>query len=48
MTLSNDNDESEVWWDLRSRFGQEVVSGIYYYLVESGDESKVDKLVIIQ
>jgi hypothetical protein len=48
VTLQNANNEPEIWWDLRSRFGQEIVSGIYYYVVESGDDTKVEKLVIIQ
>lgn len=49
-TLENDsgNDIGQVSWDLVSRNGQDIVSGIYLYSVESRYGSQVGKLVILK
>lgn len=35
-------------WDVRSDDGQDLASGVYIYLVESEEESKAEKLIIIR
>ena len=44
----NDNNIGDVEWDLVSRSNQAVVSGLYLYVVESEDEKKIGKMVIIR
>ncbi len=49
-TLENDsgNDIGQVSWDLVSRNGQDIVSGIYLFSVESRHGSQVGKFVILK
>jgi hypothetical protein len=35
-------------WDMMTRHGQEIVSGIYYYTVESEGDFFIDKFVVIK
>jgi len=35
-------------WDVKSDDGQDLASGVYIYLVESEEESKTEKLIIIR
>jgi hypothetical protein len=47
--VANDNsDDSRVEWDMMTRHGQEIVSGIYYYTVEYKGDFKIDKFVVIK
>jgi hypothetical protein len=41
-------DDGQASWNLISRNGQEVVSGIYMYSIESGGDTQQGKLVIIR
>jgi len=49
-TLENDGtvDVGQVKWDLVSRNGQDVVSGVYLYTVESDYGTQVGKFVILR
>jgi hypothetical protein len=49
-TLENDsgNDIGQVKWDLVSRNGQDIVTGVYLYSVESTYGSQVGKFVVLQ
>jgi hypothetical protein len=40
--------QGAVFWDLISRNGQDVVAGIYIYLVECGGKSKVGRFVVVR
>jgi hypothetical protein len=40
--------EGAVFWDLISRNGQDIVAGVYIYLVESGGKSKVGRFVVVR
>jgi hypothetical protein len=48
ITFRNDTEGGDVSWDLRSRYQQEVVSGIYLYEISANGESLVDKIVLIR
>jgi len=37
-----------VFWNLISRNGQDVVSGVYLYSVDCGSEKKVGRFVLIR
>ncbi len=38
---------SEAVWDLRSRSGHRVASGVYFYHIESGDARRVGRMTIV-
>ncbi len=40
--------QGAVFWDLISRNGQDVVAGVYIYLVECGGKSKVGRFVVVR
>jgi hypothetical protein len=40
--------QGDVYWDLISRNGQDIVAGIYIYLVECGGKSKVGRFVVVR
>jgi hypothetical protein len=35
-------------WDMRSKYLQEIVSGVYYYVVEAAGNKKIDKFVVLK
>ncbi len=35
-------------WDMRNKYKQEIVSGVYYYVVESASDVKIDKFVVLK
>lgn len=35
-------------WNLRNKYDQEIVSGMYYYVVESEGDIKIDKFVVLK
>jgi len=39
--------ELEVW-DMRNKYQQEIVSGVYYFVVESAGDIKIDKFVVVK
>jgi hypothetical protein len=41
-------DDGQASWNLVSRNGQEIVSGIYMYSVESGGQTQQGKFVVIR
>lgn len=44
-----ENDSSgEISWDLRNQDGEIVASGVYFYLLRSGDDYRVGKLIILR
>jgi hypothetical protein len=52
-TLDNEADggrrhDGAVFWNLISRNGQDVVAGVYIYLVECGGKSKVGRFVVVR
>ncbi|MBU0502618.1 MAG: Ig-like domain-containing protein, partial [Candidatus Margulisbacteria bacterium] len=47
-TLSETNGDRQHIWDVTNSGGEAVVSGLYIYLVESADDKKTGKLVIIR
>jgi hypothetical protein len=40
--------DGAVFWDLISRNGQDIVAGVYIYLVECGGKSKVGRFVVVR
>jgi hypothetical protein len=46
--LPSEQDGGTTYWDLISRNGQDIVSGIYLYSVESPSGSTVGKLVVVR
>ncbi len=44
----DEDDMGVLIWDVKSDDGQDLASGVYIYLVESGEESKTEKLIIIR
>jgi hypothetical protein len=35
-------------WNMKNKYKQEIVSGIYYYVVESEGNQKIDKFVVLK
>lgn len=49
ITLQHPSGGSDQFeWDMRNQYRQEIVSGVYYYIVEAGAEKKIDKFVVIK
>ena len=59
VTLEHSNNSDIYLWDMRNKYGQEIVSGIYYYVVEgwapyqnfvekNGGPIKIDKFVVLK
>jgi hypothetical protein len=59
ITLEHTENTDLLLWDMRSKYGQEIVSGIYYYVVEGwipyqtwvrkhGGPVKIDKFVVLK
>jgi hypothetical protein len=53
QTLGNEGSGSQsrngaVFWNMVTRNGQDVVSGVYLYLVECGGKSKVGRFVVVR
>lgn len=51
QTLSNESGRQTngtVFWNLISRNGQDIVSGVYVYLVECGGKSEVGRFVVVR
>lgn len=49
VTLENQPGDDILIWDMRNKYEQEIMSGIYYYVVESeGDNIKIDKFVVLK
>jgi hypothetical protein len=42
------NAAGDVYWDLISRNGQDIVAGVYIYLVECGGKNKVGRFVVVR
>jgi hypothetical protein len=47
-TINHNGGPSQVAWDMMTRHSQEIVSGIYYYTVESKGDFFIDKFVVIK
>ena len=47
-TINHDGRSGTAFWDLISRNGQDVVSGVYLYAIEAGNEHKIGRFVIIK
>ena len=45
---NNDEDDAEISWNLISRNNQSVVSGLYIYVVETDNDKKIGKMLIIR
>lgn len=39
--------QGDTFWDLRTRNGQRVASGVYFYHIESGDARRVGRMTIV-
>jgi hypothetical protein len=48
ITLKQEGNDGYVNWDLISKNNQKVVSGLYLYVVELGNDTYVDKFVIVR
>jgi hypothetical protein len=48
ITLNQSGNDGYVNWNLISKNTQKVVSGLYLYVVESGDDSFIDKFVVVR
>ena len=48
QTLFHDGRSGTAFWNLISRNGQDIVSGVYIYAIEVGKESKIGRFVIIR
>ena len=48
ITLKQSGNDGYVNWDLITKNTQKVVSGLYLYVVESGNDSFIDKFVIVR
>jgi len=47
-TVNHTNGTEQDQWDMITRNRQEIVSGIYYYVVEYGSQHFIDKFVVIK
>jgi hypothetical protein len=47
-TIDHINGTEQEMWDMITKNRQEIVSGIYYYIVEYGGDSIIDKFVVIK
>ncbi|MCL4306069.1 hypothetical protein KJZ99_09155 [bacterium] len=47
-SIDHYNGTEQAEWNLRTRNGQEIVSGIYYFSVEFGGDKYLDKFVVIK
>jgi hypothetical protein len=47
-TIDHINGTEQETWDMITKNRQEIVSGIYYYVVEYGGDSIIDKFVVIK
>lgn len=48
ITLHHHGPTDQLMWDMRNKYQQEVVSGVYYFIAESGGDTKIDKFVILK
>ncbi len=48
VTLDHPSGNDREVWDMRNKFLQEIVSGVYYYVVTSGGAQHIDKFVIVK
>lgn len=48
QTLAHDGRSGTAFWNLISRNGQDIVSGVYLYAIEAGGESKIGRFVIVR
>ncbi|MDP8228388.1 MAG: hypothetical protein P9M15_02930 [Candidatus Electryoneaceae bacterium] len=48
VTLDHPSGTDQFMWDMRNKYRQEIVSGIYYYVVESESDTKIDKFVVLK
>ncbi len=39
---------NQLMWDMRNQYKQEIVSGVYYYIVKAGGQQKIDKFVVLK
>ncbi|MCC6477219.1 hypothetical protein IT157_09210, partial [bacterium] len=46
--IEHDGSSEQTRWDLMTRNGQEIASGIYYFTVEHGSDMFIDKFVVIK
>jgi hypothetical protein len=37
-----------VYWDGRNEFGEQVASGVYYYIIDAGDFSATSKMLLLK
>ncbi len=49
VTLSHDGTSDVLYWDMRNKYAQEIVSGIYYFIAESdGMGMTIDKFAVLK
>jgi len=46
--LVHNNQTDQLVWDMRNQYLQEIVSGVYYYIVSAGGQKKIDKFVVLK
>ncbi|MFN3822287.1 MAG: hypothetical protein ACK4OO_08135, partial [bacterium] len=48
VTLTHTGPTDQLMWDMRNKYQQEVMSGVYYFVAEAGGNFKIDKFVILK
>ncbi len=48
VTLNHDTGSETCMWDMRNKYDQEIVSGIYYFVVEYQGKMALDKFVVLK
>lgn len=46
--LKHSGATDQLEWDMRNDYKQEIVSGVYYYIVSAGGQKKIDKFAVLK
>jgi hypothetical protein len=47
-TIQHEDGTGAATWDMRTSAGREISSGVYLYLVRTGDAEKMDRFAVIK
>jgi len=48
VSINHDNNKESYEWNMENSFQQEIVSGVYLYVVEAGGEMAINKFVVLK
>lgn len=48
VELQHDGSSDQYMWDMRNKYRQEIVSGVYYFIASCDGKKKIDKFVVVK